>query len=740
MNNKHRLSIVINGCCSEARRNTTSEANFGATFIFMNVARLPGADDVFANCPMIVSGGLRCSVRGTKFSQLKFAFMFNDYTLVVAGVACADFKLLVDSFRRICFFSNRSVASCFKPFFTIASMSSSSISSEVPAKRQKTESSTTSSLSVSADSILLSHLDLLLPLQLEKYLDWYDNRTLSMTCKQVWSHPRRPGSSLRVNIDSDSGMRFHGQYRIVNMEVQLPRTVSRDVFESLFTHYIDILDLMLDVHCPALVEEHRLVVNYLPPRLTKLTLYNYTLDMEELIPLLAHLPSSMRHLAFETDAQMISADMLPSSLMSLKLGCSESTTVLLGSHATLHSLTLTTDFNQPLTDETFTLPPSLVCFTLMSINYTHELLADRLPSLTHLSLAEYYSKGTCQCPDNCPRFRISPSRPLFSSELQLHSLDRITEFALPFTYNRPLTRTSLPRNLETLIINPSYDHPLSASNLPPSLTSIFKAYSYRNTPCVVSTFSIVGLHELNALHISDPRMVPSFKLCLSTVELPPSLTELGLSHFTLPTLSSTLATSLVSLRLNWESDFNQPLRLGGLSSLRVLILNNEFNQPLSDACLPASLTTLKFGGRFNQVIQLTSLTNLTTLHLGSAFNQIVDGNTFPASLTSLSFSQHFNSPLLESYVPSNLTHISFPYFSSFTNVLQLAHTRLSVLDLQRCTEFNQPFTDATFSIPTTLTLLRIGDKYNQTLSAQAAAIVVDDNYSPRTPDCWARGE
>ncbi len=120
-------------------------------------------------------------------------------------------------------------------------------------------------------------------------------------------------------------------------------------------------------------------------------------------------------------------------------------------------------------------------------------------------------------------------------------------------------------------------------------------------------------------------------------------------------------TAYQLIHLSFDSDFNEPLKIGVLPpTLTYLLFGNNFNHPLQIGVLPSTLSQLTFGRFFNKPLQIDILPcTLTYLSFGDNFNQRLEKDVLPSQLIYLKFGRFFNKPFKIDILPCTLTYLEF---------------------------------------------------------------------------------
>ncbi|EGC37657.1 hypothetical protein DICPUDRAFT_76758 [Dictyostelium purpureum] len=233
------------------------------------------------------------------------------------------------------------------------------------------------------------------------------------------------------------------------------------------------------------------------------------------------------------------------------------------------------------------------------------------------------------------------------------------------SYEYPIKRNTLPKNLKKLHLVLACDTPIEVGSMPDSLTSLSIGIGYSKPGIPFeSNYLPKGLKELDLLLNSLKELPNDFKL-------PDSLTVLKILCNNLPP-TFTFPPNLKTLEL-YTDELKEDLKLP--QSLEHLELCLSQQQSFSIDMIPRKLKSLTFNSK--QLIDLNGnsiLPNtLESLVLTSelynnretpvcGYNQQLLPNMLPSSLTSLtfSFSSNFDNggtPLTENIFPSSLTHL-----------------------------------------------------------------------------------
>eukprot|EP00732_Lithocolla_globosa_P000437 Lithocolla_globosa_v1_NODE_133_length_5886_cov_43.511748.p3 type:complete len:253 gc:universal NODE_133_length_5886_cov_43.511748:1224-1982(+) len=123
--------------------------------------------------------------------------------------------------------------------------------------------------------------------------------------------------------------------------------------------------------------------------------------------------------------------------------------------------------------------------------------------------------------------------------------------------------------------------------------------------------------------------------------------------------------------------------------LRVMMLSENFNQPVDALSTLTQLSQITFGRIFNQPVDvLSNLTQLSRITFGACFNQPVDALSNLTQLTEITFGSFFNQPVDALSNLTQLTQISFGYcFNQPVDALSNL-TQLTQISFGCC--FNQP--------------------------------------------------
>ena len=101
-------------------------------------------------------------------------------------------------------------------------------------------------------------------------------------------------------------------------------------------------------------------------------------------------------------------------------------------------------------------------------------------------------------------------------------------------------------------------------------------------------------------------------------------------------------------------------------SLKELVLSNQWNEPLSELVLPASLRSLSFGSRFNQSVRgFTFPSLIEEIRFGANFNQSLSADNWspPPLLNFLQLGSEWDLAAADLYLPPSL--ITFQSYSEF---------------------------------------------------------------------------
>lgn len=148
-------------------------------------------------------------------------------------------------------------------------------------------------------------------------------------------------------------------------------------------------------------------------------------------------------------------------------------------------------------------------------------------------------------------------------------------------------------------------------------------------------------------------------------KLPASLKTLILeSTFNQPLKWFRFPSSLTRLDFHPDGMFNSSMSGCHLpKGVKRLIMPNRWNRPVRKmGQLPSAIEAITFGTQFNRSIDKLLLTmpqSLTELHLRGKFNQPIRGDIFPSRLRSLKLSRRFNQSIRDWKLPSTLTQLRF---------------------------------------------------------------------------------
>ncbi len=183
----------------------------------------------------------------------------------------------------------------------------------------------------------------------------------------------------------------------------------------------------------------------------------------------------------------------------------------------------------------------------------------------------------------------------------------------------------------------------------------------------------------------------------SNIQLPDQLEELSLQTYTLSN-SIKLPSTLKVLIMNQQ--FNLPLK-GWIfpPSLQSLEFGHDFNVPISG--LPSTLQSLKLGWNFNQTCLLPK--HLKILKFGAGFNRAI--KDLPLNLEILHFGDDFNQPIHHLEL-LNLEELVFG--REFNQHLPILYGSLKKLVL------GANF-DRSLDLPPSLVTLQLGKYFNQSL-------------------------
>ena len=229
-------------------------------------------------------------------------------------------------------------------------------------------------------------------------------------------------------------------------------------------------------------------------------------------------------------------------------------------------------------------------------------------------------------------------------------LQHLTELTIAYDKYAPFSQKyPLPQSVRTLRLNASPELELKPDMLPPRLTSLSLS-KIKNTPLLpgVLPTSLTSLHltadfdtrwaiGAGVLLASLQRLeVDEWKLPLSRITMPPSLTELdihSLSNHRLPVLPP---------------------------QLQLFAIGGAFNQPLTGV-LPSSLRILRLAGHFSQpltAIEFASTPVLEELHLGDRSALQLAASVLPRSLRVLQLGKRCSLVMAEaSEVPPQLRRL-----------------------------------------------------------------------------------
>ncbi|EGC28903.1 hypothetical protein DICPUDRAFT_43628 [Dictyostelium purpureum] len=273
-------------------------------------------------------------------------------------------------------------------------------------------------------------------------------------------------------------------------------------------------------------------------------------------------------------------------------------------------------------------------------------------------------------------------------------------------YNQPILPYSIPNTLREIVLPFNFNQSLTFNTVE------------NNVPKTIPCFPSHGLISLD-LGTEFNQTIPSFVL-------PQTLKTLYLSvHYNQPLLLDAIPQSCTYISMG--KVYNHPLYPCGLfpSSLRTLILSDQFNHPIEYGQLPETLADLQFGTNFNQDLPLGLLpTFLLKISFGSNFTsifepspftrkikfgenyQITNDHLFPTTLNAIGIKNSDHEQLPNVYklkVHSNVINPHF-YPTESLRLLELSNVSLSQLETGFLTNFKK------------LQFLKFGDNFDAPLN------------------------
>lgn len=362
------------------------------------------------------------------------------------------------------------------------------------------------------------------------------------------------------------------------------------------------------------------------------------------------LPSSLRHLNILTSGNPLPC--LPPLLKSLEAGYY---------------------FNHQLPE----IPPSLTYLKLGY--YFNKKIYLEYTNINVLVLGNNYNQELCDLPKTLKRLILSGTY-----NHPIPELPSLTHLTLSDCFNSPF-KGNLYKNLIYLKFGDEFDQSII---LPPNLEEIEFGKKFNSSVVYNENLKIV-------------RFGGNFNRSID--ELPDSILSIvfpGSSKFNQPINKLPIKLEYLSLR----SEFNNTINLLKCDNLKYFIL--ETNLPLISETLKflSSLVILDLNGEFNQPLDLSSLVNLRELTCGGKFNQNIK---LAPNLKSLYLTGDFNRPLFE--LPIFLEEISFG--NDFNQDIGV----ISNLEFLKILSFGENFNKPITMLPKSLSLLELSDNYDYPL-------------------------
>ncbi|KAM9966619.1 hypothetical protein ACTFIR_006839 [Dictyostelium discoideum] len=376
------------------------------------------------------------------------------------------------------------------------------------------------------------------------------------------------------------------------------------------------------------------------------------------------LPNGIKKIKFgENYNEPLEVGSLPSTLTSIKFGHSFNQSLNENWLPTnIKSLKFGNNFQQPIYDDINYLQKSLKSL-ILPIDYKVENINSKL--ISSLSSTKFSN-------DSLEYFYNSNSNLiLFNSNSIPKS---ITKLKFDKRFNQIIKLNQISNNVKSIIFGKYFNSLIQVnSTLSLNLSSIEFGKNF-NCP-----FNFETLENVKTIKFGN-----LFMQSLKNCHFPPNLTSLTFGNSFNSEIPSGYFLDLPLKVLVFGKFFNKlmydkslpstltSLDLGSsiflkfqLPQLQSLIMGKGYNGTLKIGDLPTTLKQLSLcGNNFNSdsLSDFGIIPNgITSLSFGDSFNQLIENKNLPETITNLSFGLKFNKPIKINVLPSNLTSLSFNY-------------------------------------------------------------------------------